>query len=172
MIAWRVVPIAEQHDRSLFDCGEPSLDDFLKQYARQNEEKGVSRTFVLVQEGNQRVLGYYTLAGGQFERDSLPAKAAKKLPKYPVPVVVLGRLAVDRSVQGTKLGEMLLKDALHRALAVSDQVGCFAVCVRALNAKAAEFYGRYGFVPFVSDPLQLYLPLATIRAASTNKGNG
>src|SRR3954453_777106 len=114
MSAWGIVPIMEQHDRSQFDCGEPSLNDFLKQYARQNEEKGVSRTFVLGREGEQRVLGYYTLAGGQFERDNLPPKAGKKLPKYPVPVVVLGRLAVDRSVQGEKLGRVLLKDALHR----------------------------------------------------------
>jgi GNAT superfamily N-acetyltransferase len=170
MTAWAILPITDQHDRSQFDCGEASLDDFLKQYARQNEEKGVGRTFVLVREGEQRVLGYYTLAGGQFERDNLPPKAAKKLPKYPVPVVVLGRLAVDRSVQGKKLGDMLLKDALHRALNVSEQIGCYAVLVRALHAKAAEFYAKFGFVPFVSDPLQMYLPVATIRSAA-DSGN-
>jgi GNAT superfamily N-acetyltransferase len=161
-----ILPITEQHDRSQFDCGEPLLDDFLKQYARQNEEKGVSRTFVLASEGEQRVLGYYTLAGGQFERDNLPPKVAKKLPKYPVPVVVLGRLATDRSVQGRGLGRVLLEDALRRALTVSDQVGCYAVYVRALHTKAAEFYVKSGFVPFVNDPLQLYLPITTIRAAA------
>ncbi len=161
-----ILPIADQHDRSQFDCGESSLNDFLKQYARQNEEKGVSRTFVLVREGEQRVLGYHTLAAGQFDRDNLPQKAAKKLPKYPVPVVVLGRLAVDRSVQGEGLGRVLLEDAMRRALNVSEQIGCYAVLVRALHAKAAEFYAKLGFVPFADDPLQLYLPIDTIRTAS------
>lgn len=166
MGVWAIVSLAEQHDRSQFDCGESSLNDFLQKYARQNEEKGVSRTFVLVREGEQRVLGYYTLAGGQFERDNLPAKAAKKLPRYPVPVVVLGRLAVDQSAQGEKLGRVLLQDALHRALKVSEQIGCFAVYVRALNEKAAEFYAKFGFVTFASDPLQLYLPMDTLRAVA------
>lgn len=157
-----VTPIAERHNRSQFDCGEPSLDNYLKQYARQNEEKGVGRTFVLVREGETRVLGYYTLAGGEIERDKLPPKAAKKLPKYPVPVVVLGRLAVDRSAQGEKLGRLLLKDALHRALAVSQQIGCYAVFVQALNTKAAEFYAKFGFEPLPDDPLKLVLPLVTL----------
>lgn len=163
--SWVVHPISEQHDRGQFDCGEPTLDQYLKQYARQNEEKGVSRTFVLVREGEQRVFGYYTLAGGQIDRDNLPAKAAKKLPKYPVPVVVLGRLAVDRTAQGEKLGRALLKDALHRALDVSKQVGCYAVYVVALNEKAAAFYRKFGFIPFVDDPFRLYLPVTTIQSA-------
>jgi len=164
MGSWAINPLAAEHDRSQFDCGEPSLNDFLKQYARQNEEKGVGRTFVLTREGEQQVLGYYTLAGGEVARDKLPPKAAKKLPKYPVPVVVLGRLAVDRSVQGEKLGRELLKDALHRVLGVSQQIGCYAVLVRALNAKAAEFYAKFSFEPLPENPLELYLPLTTLRA--------
>jgi GNAT superfamily N-acetyltransferase len=163
---WTISPITEQHDRGQFDCGEPSLDQYLKQSARQNGTKGISRTFVLVREGEPRVLGYYTLAGGQFERDNLPAKATKPLPRYPVPVVVLGRLAVDRSAQGEKLGRALLKDALHRVLEVSDAVGFFAVYVRAINERGAEFYVKFGFVPFPSDPLQLFLPLSHLRAAT------
>lgn len=166
MSSWVILPLTEQHERGLFDCGEASLDQYLKQYARQNETKGVSRTFVLVREGEQRVLGYYTLAGGQFERDKLPAKTAKQLPRYPVPVVVLGRLAVDSSVQGEKLGRLLLKDSLHRALDASEMVGLFAVYVVALNEKAAEFYRKFGFTPFPSDPLQLFIRTADLRAAS------
>ena len=168
MNVWLVAPITDQHERNHFDCGEPPLDQYLKQYARQNEEKGVSRTFVLVREGEQRVLGYYTLAGGQFERENLPPKAAKQLPRYPVPVVVLGRLAIDRSVQGEKLGRMLLKDALHRALGASEAVGLFAVYVVALNEKAAEFSRHFGFVPFPSDPLKLFLTFADLRAAASS----
>jgi GNAT superfamily N-acetyltransferase len=166
--AWIILPLSEEHDRSRFDCGEASLNDFLKQYARQNEEKGVGRTFVLTREGEQRVLGYYTLAAGEVARDKLPPKAAKKLPKYPVPVVVLGRLAVDLSVQGEKLGRVLLKDALHRVLAVSQQIGCYAVLVRALNTKAAEFYAKFSFEPLPGNPLELYLPLATLQAGDND----
>lgn len=166
MSAWVILPITEHHDRSQFDCGHPALDQYLKQYARQNEEKGVSRTFVLVREGEQGVLGYYTLAGGEFARDNLPAKVAKKLPNYPVPVIVLGRLAVDQSIQGAKLGRLLLKDALHRAFDASETVGLFAVYVRAIDANAAAFYSKFGFIPFVSDPLQLYLRIAELRGAA------
>jgi predicted N-acetyltransferase YhbS len=166
---WTICPLTE-HDRSQFDCGEPSLDSYLKQSARQNEEKGISRTFVLVREGEQRVLGYYTLAGGEIERDKLPPKVAKKLPKYPVPVILLGRLAVDRSVQKEKLGRLLLKDALHRALVVSKQIGCYAVSVQALNTTVAAFYAKFSFEPLPDDPLRLYLLLATLREGDEQAG--
>lgn len=168
MSSWAIVPLDANHDRAQFDSGEVSLDDFLKKFARQNEDKGVGRTFVLVKENEPRVFGFYTLAAGEVSRDKLPAKEAKKLPKYPVPVVVLGRLAVDRSAQGEQLGRFLLKDALHRALAVSLQIGCYAVCVRALHESAAAFYAKFGFVPFEADPLGLFLPVATLQAASTS----
>lgn len=165
MSAWTILPITEQHDRSQFDCGEPSLDQYLKQYARQNEEKGISRTYVLLRKGEQRILGYYTLAAGQFEPVNLAPSDAKQLPKYPVPVVVLARLATDRSMQGKQLGRRLLEDAFRRSFAVSKQIGCYAIFVLALHAKAANFYReKFGFIPFADDPLHLYLPMSTIRA--------
>lgn len=170
---WLITALTPDHDRGQFACGQPSLDRFLKESARQNQDKDVSRTFVLTRQGDPRVYGYYTLAAGQIERDHLPPKVSKKLPKYPVPVVVLGRLAVDQGVKGQQLGRMLLWDALNRCLAASDAesvgVGIFAVFVEAIDEAAAQFYGHYGFEPLVDSPLKLYLPLRTIRQALRKK---
>lgn len=169
MIDWLITLLTPHHDRSQFACGQPSLDRFLKESARQNQDKDVSRTFVLTRQGDARVYGYYTLAAGQIERASLPPKVSKKLPKYPVPVVVLGRLAVDESVKGQQLGRRLLWDALNRSLAAADAdgvgVGIFAVLVDALDESAAEFYRRFEFESLQDLPLRLYLPLSTIRDA-------
>src|SRR6266540_6875394 len=101
---WHITALTAEHDRGDFDCAQPILDRFLKESARQNQDKDISRTFVLLRKSEKRVLGFYTLAAGQIERTSLPPKVSKKLPKYPVPVAVLGRLAVDRSMKGQKLG--------------------------------------------------------------------
>jgi predicted N-acetyltransferase YhbS len=162
---WVIVPLNTKHERDSFACGEPTPDAFLKQFARQNEAKGISRTYVLVREGEQRVMGYYTLAGGQISRDEMPPKAAKKLPNYPVPVVVLARLAVDREVQKEKLGRELLRDALNRSLEVSDRIGIHAIFVQAINEAASKFYQKFGFIPLAANPLQLYLPISSISEA-------
>ena len=92
---------------------------------------------------------------------ALPKTATRKLPRHPVPVVLLARLAVDRIAQGTRLGEGLLLDALQRALDLSSGLGVHAVEVHALDDRAADFYRKYGFIPLVDDPLHLYLPIVT-----------
>jgi GNAT superfamily N-acetyltransferase len=109
-----------------------------------------------------RVLGYYTLAAGAVAFEQLPSDAARKLPKHPVPVILLARLAVDQSTQGKGLGEELLLDAFQRALDLSSALGVHAVEVDALDDIAAAFYRRYGFTPLLDDPLHLYLPMATV----------
>ena len=111
-----------------------------------------------------RVFGYYTLTVGQVDREGLPPKVAKKLPKYPVPVVVLGRLAVDQSVQKEQLGRRLLWDALNRSAAAAESVGVFALVVDALDEGVAGFYRRFLFEPFADSILRLYLPIATVKA--------
>jgi GNAT superfamily N-acetyltransferase len=169
MSDWSITPLAVDHDRSAFSCGQPSLDRFLKESARQNQDKGVSRTFVLLRGEEMRVYGYYTLSAGEVEKDNLPPKLGKKLPKYPVPVVVLGRLAVDSSVQGQDHGRRLLTDALRRALAAADSVGVFAVIVDAIDDKAAAFYTRFGFEPIPDLPSRLLLPLSVVRGAQPRK---
>ncbi|HYH65233.1 MAG TPA: GNAT family N-acetyltransferase [Urbifossiella sp.] len=163
MTSWKIPALTEGHSRTAFACGQPTLDRFLKESARQNQDKGMSRTFVLLRDEEVRVYGYYTLSGGQVNTTDLPPKTAKKLPKYPVPVAMLGRLAVDSSVQGMRLGELLLIDAIHRTLAASELVGMFALVVDALNDRAAEFYTHYGFERFPDRQDRLYLPLAEYR---------
>ena len=148
-----------KHDRASFDCGEPSLNTYLKQYARQNDEKGLGRTYVAIEPGQHRVEGYYTISTGAVKFDDVPAK----LPRYPVPVVHLGRLAIDIGSQGKGLGELLLLDALKRASRAADQLGIYAVEVRALNDGARRFYRKYGFTSLLDDELHLYLPMKTIR---------
>jgi GNAT superfamily N-acetyltransferase len=169
MSEWQITALTPQHDRSEFSCGQPSLDRFLKESARQNQDKDVSRTFVLARKGEVRVYGYYTLSAGQIDRASLPAKLSKKLPKYPVPVAVLARLAVDQTLKGQKLGRMLLWDALNRCLAASDSksvgVGIYAVFVEAIDEAAIEFYRHFGFEPLNDTPDKLFLPLSVIRQA-------
>ncbi len=163
MADWLITPLSSKHDRSAFACGQPTLDRFLRESARQNQDRGVSRTFVLTRGDESRVFGYYTLAAGQIERSHLPPNSSKSLPKYPVPVVLLGRLAVDETVQAEGLGKRLLWDALQRCLSASASIGVFAVFVEAIDEPAAAFYRHYGFIPFPDQPLKLFLPLNTIR---------
>jgi predicted N-acetyltransferase YhbS len=166
MMNWLITPLASHHDRSVFACGQPTLDRFLKQSARQNQDKGMSRTFVATQADEVRIVGYYTLSAGHIDHASLPLDVRKQLPKYPVPMVRLGRLAVDESVKGKGLGGELLWDALNRSLAASEAIGVYAVCVEAIDEIAASFYRHYEFLPLPDQPLQLFLPLNTIRGAS------
>jgi predicted GNAT family N-acyltransferase len=165
MDVWLIAPLGKEHDRAQFSCGEPSLDRFLKESARQNQDKDFSRTFVLTRENGTRILGYYSLTAGEMERASLPPEITKKLPKYPVPVVILGRLAVDQSVQGKQLGDRLLRDALDRCLSASTSIGIHAVVVDAISERAKAFYEKFGILPMIDSTLRAYLPLATVRKA-------
>lgn len=162
MLDWVIEPLGKHHDRTAFACGKPSLDDFLRTMAGQYDKRRFGRTFVAVPAGEVRVIGYFTLSASAIPFDHIPPDAARKLPKHPAPVVLLGRLAVDQSAQGNKLGEGLLLDALQRAVDSSAGLGVHAVEVHALDAGAARFYAKYGFVPLLDDPLHLYLPITTI----------
>jgi predicted N-acetyltransferase YhbS len=111
------------------------------------------------------VVGYYTLAAGTVACANLPPDVARKLPQHPIPVVLLARLAVDQSVQGQRVGERLLGDALSRAAALSKSLGVYAVELVAIDEQAAAFYARYGFMPLLDDPKHLFLPISVIEAA-------
>lgn len=160
--AWAIEPLASRHDRESFDCGEAPLNDYLKRSARQNEDRGISRTYVAVRSGGPRVLGYYTLRVGAVEAAGFPKEEAKRLPRYPIPVVHLARLAVDKSAQGQGVGQALLASALKKAVVASTLVGAYAVEVLAKTEKAARFYEKHGFKAFQDDAKHLYLPIATI----------
>ena len=150
-------PLTQAHDCSEFDCGEPVLNDWLKQRAFVNQVTGASRTFVVVGEGN-RVLGYYALAVGAVAHTGATGAVRRNMPD-PVPVMVLGRLAVDLSCQGKRLGTAILKDAVLRTIAVSENAGVRALLVHALNEPARQFYLQRGFTASPINPLTLMLLL-------------
>ena len=162
---WQVVPLERGHDRDAFDCGIEEMNRHLQQSAGQNARRDISRTYVAVTpSAPAHILGYYTLTLRSLGFQSLPKE--KRLPRYPIPLVHLGRLAVSTQEQGKGLGRFLLLDALRRALAISEEGGGYAVEVVALDEQAARLYAKYGFVPVDDDdPLHLYLTIQTIRNA-------
>jgi GNAT superfamily N-acetyltransferase len=165
MVDWRIEPLERsRHDRSQFSCGKAALDDFLRQLVSQYEKRKLGKTFVAVRPDDLRVLGYYTLASSSVSFEHVPAKAKKKLPKHPIPVALLARLAVDQSMQGKGLGKALLMDALMRVVELEKNIGIHAVEVDAIDTEAEAFYVKYGFAPLQDQPRRLYLPLATIKA--------
>lgn len=155
--------LSAEHERQAFDCGEPVLDDYLRRFARQNQAKGISRTFVAVPEGKLAVVGFYSLAAGAVAFENVSESLRRGVPRYPIPVAHLGRLAIARSVQGQGLGEALLFDALQRTLRVAGEIGIVAVEVWAKTDRARAFYGKYGFQSLLDNSLHLYLPLQTVR---------
>ena len=140
-----------------FACGEAVLDDWLKRRALANQLSGASRTFVVVDNTN-RVYGYYDLAAGTVAHQLTPGTIKRNMPN-PIPVLVLGRLAVDKQAQGNKLGAALLQDAVQRAVGVASHVGVRALLVHALHENAKRFYQYYGFVESPLAPLTLMLRL-------------
>jgi GNAT superfamily N-acetyltransferase len=149
----------KKHKRENFDCGEESLNQFLKKYARQNQEKGFGRTFVAVLPNKCEVLGYYTLSAGSISFEVIP----DKVPRYPIPTAHLGRLATDVSMRREGLGKLLLIDALQRVVLVAEKVGIYAVELFALSESAKNFYKKYGFVALNDDDKHLYLPVETLK---------
>jgi len=153
-------PLTADHDLAPFDCGEPALDAWLKRQALRNEAGGASRTYVAC--AGARVAGYYSLAAGAVVRAEAPRPMQRNMPD-PIPVMVLGRLAVDRSFQGQGIGRALLRDAVLRVLRAAEIAGIKAILVHAISDDAREFYLASGFVPSPIDPMTLCLPLAAVR---------
>lgn len=159
---WIVEPIRREHLRDSFDCGIVDLNGFLKKFARQNEDLAIARTFVARRPKDLLVGGYYTLRTGQVEASAIPPEETKRFPQYPVPVVHLARLAVDKTAQGQRLGETLLMDALERALAASRSVAAYAVEVVSIDDSARRFHLKYGFKELIDDQFHLYLPMRIV----------
>jgi len=171
LVDWREEPIERHHDRKAFDCGSAELNEYLDRYARQNHESGGAKTFVAVSPAEPaRVLGFYSISPGGLAFARVPTKLTKKLGRYDVPVFRLGRLAIDRSMQGQGLGGDLLLAAGERALAVAVEVGGVALAIDAKDEKAAKWYTRFGALALLDDPLKLILPLGIIAAAITSAG--
>ena len=150
-------PLNAAHDIATFDCGEQSLDEWLRRRALANQAAGASRTFV-VADDRLRVLGYHALAAGAVSHVQATGAIRRNM-QEPIPVLVLVRLAVDRSQQGRALGAALLKDAVLRTMAVANQIGVRALLAHAVNEAAKTFYLRHGFVESPADPLTVMLRL-------------
>ena len=145
------------HDLSQFSCGEPTLDDWLRRRALPNEESGASRTYVVCVE--KRVIGYYALAVGAVAHGGAPGRVRRNMPD-PIPVMVLGRLAVDEGFQGRRVGVGLLRDAVLRTLQASEIAGIRGLLVHAISERAKRFYEDCGFIPSPVDPMTLIITMA------------
>ena len=154
-------PLSEHHQLAAFDSGVPSLDDWLKRRAAQNQASGASRTFVTC-DGN-KVVGYYALASSAVAPAQAPGRFRRNMPD-PIPVVVLGRLAVDNSQKGRGLGRALLQDAARRAIHAAEAIGIRGMMVHALSEDAKSFYLRLGLTVSPLDPMILMTTIADLRA--------
>lgn len=154
-------PISPNHEVADFDCGEDELNEFLQRYALTNHRSDGARTFVVCKKG--KVVGYYSLVLGAASPAEAPQRVKKGLGSYPIGVMVLARLAVDRVEQGQRLGEALLKDAMIRSARVAEEAGARALVAHAKHERAKTFYERYGFEPSPTDELHLFLLMKDLR---------
>jgi len=161
---WIIEPLEKKrHDRTSFGCGIATLNDWLATKVSQFDKKDLARTYVLVRRNEAAVKGYYALSNHTVVYEALPNDQAKGLPPIDIPVVLIGRLAVNLSTQGEGVGEFLLIDALRRAEYLADRIGIQAVEVDAINEAAKRFYERYGFLLLAADPHHRFLPMKVIR---------
>lgn len=160
------VLLTGSHDRSAFDCGVPALNEYLKQYALQNQRKNAARTYVATR-GN-RIVGYYTLAYGSVSLSEAPPSVMAGLAKYPIPVILLARLAVDITERRQGLGAGLLKDALLRTVQAAEIAGLRAMLVHAKDDAAKTFYQKFGFESSPIDAYHLFLKVSDIIASLTS----
>jgi GNAT superfamily N-acetyltransferase len=159
-----VEPLSRTHDLTAFDCGRhESLNLWLRRFALQNQANDSARTYV-VHRANV-VVGYYSISAGSIARESATPRSAQGLARHPVPIALLGRLAVHREEQGIGLGAALLKDALFRIERAADFLGIRAVLVHAIDREARAFYERFDFEPCPDDELHLMLLMKDVRQA-------
>lgn len=152
-----------EHDRSGFGCGKPPLNQYIKKYALVNQQNDISRTYVATRDAS--VVGYYTLAFGSISHDEATPRIKAELPQYPIPIILLARLAVDQREAGKGLGKGLLKDALLRTIQAADIGGLRAMLTHAKDEDAKQFYQKFGFEESPIQPLTLMLSIKDIRAS-------
>ena len=163
MKGFLVSPLDKTHDRKSFSCGIDSLDNYFHKQAGQDSRKRIAVTYVLHDQNENKVAGYYTLSATAIELMALPETVRKKLPSYPcLPATLIGRLAVDEAYKQRGLGELILIDAMKRAYRTSAEVASFAVVVDAINSSAEKFYKKYGFLDLSVSSHRLFLPMSII----------
>ncbi len=158
-------PLDGSHDTDGFDCGVESLNLWLKQHASPAAAVGSARTFVVHDDEQDRVVGFHALTAASLTHREATPRAAKGMPRHPIPATLLARLAVDRTVQRRGVGAWLLRDAMLRTLNAAESVGIRVLLVHAIDDKTRAFYERHGFEPSPTDPLNLQMLIKDIRAA-------
>ena len=157
-----IAKLAIEHDATNFDCGQEDLNDFISRYALAGQRANISQTYVAVQ--GAEIVGYHTLVVGSVVYEGAPERLGKGIPRHPIPVLLLARLAVDERWQGKGLGAALVVDAMRRTLQVADIAGVRAMLIHAKDEAAREFYTYLGFEPFPGEPLVLYRLVKDLRA--------
>lgn len=153
--------LSDDHNVDNFDCGEPTLNDWLKKRAAKNNAADASRCFVICDHHNE-VVGYYCLSAGAIHRESAPKSMRRNMPES-LPVLVLGRLAIDKNYHNKGLGSALLRDAMIRSVSIAQEAGVFAILIHSLSDKAKQFYMSRGFIESPLQTMTLFMTLATIR---------
>jgi GNAT superfamily N-acetyltransferase len=165
MATLRGLRALERNDiRDGFHCGVASLDTWLVEHAPTADAAGSARTYVVIDDEQDRVVGYYALTVASLERDEATGRVSRGMPRHPIPAMLLARLAVDESVQGAGVGATLLADVMKRTLLVAEETGIRLLLVHAVDEEARGFYLHYGFEPSPSDPMNLQLLMKDIRA--------
>jgi GNAT superfamily N-acetyltransferase len=162
--SFRIEKLNRTHAVEQFTCGQPELDRFLIRHALQAQQANSSQTYVAV--GDDEVIGYYTIVAGEVHHANAPERVIKGMPRHPIPLLVLARLAVHSTRQGQGIGAGLLLDALGRTLQVADVIGVRALAVHATDDRAADFYRHFGFTPSPTDPRHLFMIMKDIRLAA------
>lgn len=155
MNSFTIEKLARHHDVETFDCGVEPLNAFLARYALSNQQANASQSYVGLGQG--QVVGYFTLVVGDVDADEAPPRLTKGLARYPVPMMVLARLAVSTKWHGKGVGAGLLRDATRRTLIAADIAGIRALAVHAKDEQARAFYAHFGFAEGFTDPLHLYM---------------
>ena len=163
----RIEKLDRTHVVEPFTCGQPELDRFLIRHALGAQQSNSSQTYVAV--AGKEIIGFYTIVAGEVHHANAPERVVKGMPRHPIPLLVLARLAVHSSAQGRGIGAGLLLDALGRSLQVADVVGIRALAVHAKDDQAAAFYRHFGFAPSPTDPRHLFMIIKDIRVAAGQK---
>jgi GNAT superfamily N-acetyltransferase len=163
----RIEKLHRTHPIEQFTCGQPELDRFLIRHALHAQQANSSQTYVAI--SGDEIVGFYTIVAGAVHHADAPERVVKGMPRHPIPLLVLARLAVHAEAQGRGIGAGLLLDALGRTLQVADMIGVRALAVHAKDDSAAGFYRHFGFTPSPSDPRHLFMLIKDIRLAASSK---
>ena len=164
-MAYHIRPLDAAINAASFRCGHEPLDDYIQRYASQDVRRNITRVFIATPDNDpQQLAGFFTLCAGSVSCSSIPASLARKLPRYPLPVALIGRLAVDKKSQGKGLGSILLADACQKVLQASAVLAVAGIIVDAKDGEAISFYKHFGFIPLQGQTDRMLLPASVFQS--------